>query len=130
MSLKGSQTEQNLKDAFAGESQANRRYLYFAAKADVVMESDRITIEYGELANARRDLRALAANNASTDRPRGLLGWGTHDRMTRTYETHRRGGRLPATIELVFAHAWRAPEAPAGSSGPVEVPFSPEGGRR
>ena len=35
MDLKGSKTEQNLKDAFAGESQANRRYLYFAAKADV-----------------------------------------------------------------------------------------------
>ena len=34
-SLKGSKTEQNLKDAFAGESQANRRYLYFAQKADV-----------------------------------------------------------------------------------------------
>ncbi len=32
MSLKGSKTEANLKDAFAGESQANRRYLYFAAK--------------------------------------------------------------------------------------------------
>ena len=28
--LKGSKTAQNLKDAFAGESQANRRYLYFA----------------------------------------------------------------------------------------------------
>ena len=35
MSLKGSKTEDNLKEAFAGESQANRRYLYFAAKADV-----------------------------------------------------------------------------------------------
>ena len=35
MALKGSKTEQNLKDAFAGESQANRRYLYFAGKADV-----------------------------------------------------------------------------------------------
>ena len=35
MELKGSKTEQNLKDAFAGESQANRRYLYFASKADV-----------------------------------------------------------------------------------------------
>ena len=35
MELKGSSTEQNLKDAFAGESQANRRYLYFASKADV-----------------------------------------------------------------------------------------------
>ena len=34
-SLKGTKTEQNLKDAFAGESQANRRYLYFAQKADV-----------------------------------------------------------------------------------------------
>ena len=33
--LKGSKTEKNLKDAFAGESQANRRYLYFAKIADV-----------------------------------------------------------------------------------------------
>jgi len=33
--LKGSKTLQNLKDAFAGESQANRRYLYFAKQADV-----------------------------------------------------------------------------------------------
>jgi rubrerythrin len=33
--LKGSKTEANLKEAFAGESQANRRYLYFANKADV-----------------------------------------------------------------------------------------------
>ncbi|MEZ4437760.1 MAG: rubrerythrin family protein [Polyangiaceae bacterium] len=33
--LKGTKTHQNLKDAFAGESQANRRYLYFAKVADV-----------------------------------------------------------------------------------------------
>ena len=33
--LDGSKTHQNLKDAFAGESQANRRYLYFAKKADI-----------------------------------------------------------------------------------------------
>ena len=33
--LKGSKTEQNLKDAFAGESQANRRYLYFSKIADI-----------------------------------------------------------------------------------------------
>ena len=33
--LQGSKTEENLKEAFAGESQANRRYLYFAQKADV-----------------------------------------------------------------------------------------------
>jgi rubrerythrin len=34
MNLKGSRTHENLKAAFAGESQANRRYLYFAAKAE------------------------------------------------------------------------------------------------
>ncbi|TDI25065.1 MAG: rubrerythrin [Acidobacteria bacterium] len=33
--IKGTQTHQNLKDAFAGESQANRRYLYFARQADI-----------------------------------------------------------------------------------------------
>jgi len=33
--LKGSKTHENLKHAFAGESQANRRYLYFARRADI-----------------------------------------------------------------------------------------------
>jgi len=33
--LKGSKTYENLKHAFAGESQANRRYLYFAKQADI-----------------------------------------------------------------------------------------------
>ena len=40
MELQGSQTLQNLKDAFAGESQANRRYLYFASRADIEGEND------------------------------------------------------------------------------------------
>jgi rubrerythrin len=35
MGLKGSKTEANLREAFAGESQANRRYLYFSRRADV-----------------------------------------------------------------------------------------------
>jgi rubrerythrin len=35
MNLKGSKTEQNLKQAFSIEAQANRRYLYFANKADI-----------------------------------------------------------------------------------------------
>jgi rubrerythrin len=40
MSVKGTKTENNLKEAFAGESQANRRYLYFANMADVAGEPD------------------------------------------------------------------------------------------
>ena len=42
--LKGTKTEQNLKDAFAGESQANRRYLYFARRADVEGYNDVSTV--------------------------------------------------------------------------------------
>jgi len=42
--LKGSQTEENLKEAFAGESMANRRYLYFAQKADVEGFNDTSTV--------------------------------------------------------------------------------------
>lgn len=44
MSLKGSKTQENLKEAFAGESQANRRYLYFAQKADVEGYNDISTV--------------------------------------------------------------------------------------
>ena len=44
MDLKVSNTEQNLKDAFSGESQANRRYVYFAAKADVEGYNDVATV--------------------------------------------------------------------------------------
>ncbi len=43
-SLKGTTTEGNLKAAFAGESQANRRYLYFAQKADVEGYNDVATV--------------------------------------------------------------------------------------
>jgi len=65
MSLKGSKTEQNLKDAFSGESQANRRYLYFAAKADVEGYNDvaavfRSTAE-GETGHAHGHLEYLEA---------------------------------------------------------------------
>ena len=63
MQLKGSKTEKNLKDAFAGESQANRRYLYFANKADVEGQQDiaalfRSTAE-GETGHAHGHLEYL-----------------------------------------------------------------------
>ena len=63
MGLKGTQTEENLKAAFAGESQANRRYLYFAQKADIEGHNDvaavfRSTAE-GETGHAHGHLEYL-----------------------------------------------------------------------
>jgi rubrerythrin len=64
MKLNGTKTHQNLKDAFAGESQANRRYLYFANKADIEGANDvaalfRSTAE-GETGHAHGHLDYLA----------------------------------------------------------------------
>src|SRR5574341_1888054 len=65
MQLKGTKTHENLKAAFAGESQANRRYLYFAGKADVEGYNDvaavfRSTAE-GETGHAHGHLEYLEA---------------------------------------------------------------------
>jgi len=74
--LKGSKTHQNLKDAFAGESQANRRYLYFAKLADVegypeVAGNFRQTAE-GETGHAHGHLDYLrTVGDPATDLPIG-----------------------------------------------------------
>src|SRR3989449_3239685 len=76
MQLKGSKTHGNLKAAFAGESQANRRYLYFAAKADVEGQNDvavvfRSTAE-GETGHAHGHLEYLEqCGDPATDLPFG-----------------------------------------------------------
>jgi rubrerythrin len=77
--LKGSKTVENLKYAFAGESQANRRYLYFAQKADVEGYNDvaavfRSTAE-GETGHAHGHLEFLeAVGDPATGLPIGKTG--------------------------------------------------------
>jgi len=76
MDLKDSKTLANLKEAFAGESQANRRYLYFAQQADVEGENDvsavfRSTAE-GETGHAHGHLEYLQqVGDPVTDEPIG-----------------------------------------------------------
>ena len=74
--LKGTKTHQNLKDAFAGESQANRRYLYFAKVADIegypeVAGNFKETAD-GETGHAHGHLDYLkAVGDPATDLPIG-----------------------------------------------------------
>jgi rubrerythrin len=76
MQLKGSKTHESLKAAFAGESMANRRYLYFAGKADVEGQNDvavvfRSTAE-GETGHAHGHLEYLeVCGDPATDQPFG-----------------------------------------------------------
>ncbi|MCL4471823.1 MAG: rubrerythrin family protein [Sulfuricella sp.] len=91
MQLKGSKTHQHLKEAFAGESQANRRYLYFAAKADVEGQNDVATVfrstAEGETGHAHGHLEYMeACGDPATDMPIG----GTRDNLKSAIagETH------------------------------------------
>ncbi len=74
--LKGTKTHENLKDAFAGESQANRRYLYFAKQADIEGYPDvaglfRDTAD-GETGHAHGHLDYLKqVGDPATDKPIG-----------------------------------------------------------
>ena len=76
MSLSESKTMENLKAAFAGESQANRRYLYFASKADVEGFNDAATVfrstAEGETGHAFGHLEFLAeVGDPATGEPIG-----------------------------------------------------------
>ena len=67
-SVKGTKTEESLKEAFAGESQANRRYLYFANQADIAGANDvaavfRSTAE-GETGHAHGHMEYLIEGGA------------------------------------------------------------------
>ena len=70
--LKGSKTQENLKEAFAGESQANRRYLYFAQKADIEGYPDVAalfrSVAEGETGHAFGHFDFLAARSAIRSR--------------------------------------------------------------
>jgi rubrerythrin len=74
--LRGTETHKNLKNAFAGESQANRRYLYFAKKADIEGYPDvaglfRDTAD-GETGHAHGHLDFLSqVGDPATDKPIG-----------------------------------------------------------
>jgi rubrerythrin len=91
MALAGTKTEDNLKAAFAGESQANRRYLYFAQKADVEGYNDvavvfRSTAE-GETGHAFGHLEFLSeTGDPATGEPIG--GTGDNLKAAIVGETH------------------------------------------
>jgi len=83
MALPGSQTEKNLKEAFAGESQANRRYLAFAKKAEEegykqVAKLFRAAAE-AETVHAHAHLRVLGGVKTTKDNLQEAIAGETHE---------------------------------------------------
>ncbi len=113
----GPDTLKELRAAFARVSRADHVNAFLdmhdvgdmlgrAGFADPVMETEYITVEYDTVMTLMRDLKGLGAANASRGRPRGLFGRRQLQALIDAYEEHRRDGKLPATWEVVFGHAW------------------------
>lgn len=94
--------------------------------ADPVMDVEHLTLTYDDVYRLMRDLKAIGAHNVNAGRPHGLTGPRRLNRMREAYERYRRDGRLPATWEVVYGHAWAPPPGMArrtpGAPGEARIP--------
>ncbi len=79
-----------------------------AGFAEPVMDVEYFTLTYPEVLALLRDLKHLGAHNVSRARHRGLTGKARFARFKSAYEREAGGGRIPASYEVVYGHAWRA----------------------
>ncbi len=100
--------------------------LVHAGFVDPVMDMETFTLTYDDVRSLMRDLKAIGARNAATDRPQALSGKNWLAAVTRQYEPMRRAGKLPATYEVVYGHAWRPAER-VGPGGRPVIDIKPAG---
>lgn len=93
--------------------------LLAAGFRDPVLDTEDFTLTYADAPALMRDLKAIGATNAEQARPRGLTGRKRLEAVARAYEPFRQpDGRLPATYEVIYAHAWGPePGQPRRSKG-------------
>ncbi|MBA4142059.1 MAG: malonyl-ACP O-methyltransferase BioC [Nitrosospira sp.] len=75
--------------------------------ATPVMDMEYITLTYDDVIGVMRDLKAIGAHNVTQGRRRGLTGKAGWQRAASHYEAMRTEGKLPATFEVVYGHAWK-----------------------
>ena len=71
------------------------------------MDQEIVTLTYEQLKPLLRELKGIGAHNVLPGRSTGLMGRQRWQRMVDAYERFRRDGRLPATYEVVYGHAWK-----------------------
>ena len=102
--------------------------LVHAGFADPVMDMETLTLTYGDAIGLMRDLKAIGAHNVTAGRPRGMMGRQRWQRMLAVLEATRREGRLPASFEVVYGHAWK-PEPRMTDDGSAIIRVEPRARR-
>ena len=77
-----------------------------AGFVDPVMDMEQLTLTYQDVRALMRDLKAIGAHNVTAGRPPGMSARATLAAVERNYEGWRQEGRLPATFEVIYGHAW------------------------
>ncbi len=80
-----------------------------AGFADPVMDMELLTLTYASVGQLVAEIRDTGQSNALLERRRGLLGRKRWQAVLAAYEAERRDGRIPASIEIVYGHAWKGP---------------------
>lgn len=95
--------------------------------ADPVMDMEVVTLTYDDVRGLMRDLKAIGARNMTLGRPGGLGGKSLLERAARNYEPFRRDGKLPATFEVIYGHAWKPMPRVSPTGRPV-IDIKPRSG--
>ena len=131
----GPDTLKELRGAFAAHDRAEHVHgfvdmhdlgdmLSACGYAAPVMDMEVITLTYADVDALFADLRATGQQNVLAQRRRGLTGKGVFAGMRAAYETLRRDGRLPASFEIVYGHAWK-PQQRLTDNGRAIVTLQP-----
>lgn len=79
--------------------------------ATPVMDMENFTLTYHDIKQMMHELKMIGAHNVTRDRRCGLMGKKAWQQMVNQYESLRREGKLPATFEVIYGHAWK-PKSP------------------
>ncbi|MBS1143541.1 MAG: methyltransferase protein [Proteobacteria bacterium] len=113
----GPDTLKELRTAFADGYAHTQRFadmhdlgdmLVGCGFADPVMDMEVITLTYDDLDTLFGELRAAGSSCAMKARRHGMTGRQSWANARAAYEALRKDGKLPATFEVVYGHAWKA----------------------
>jgi len=131
----GPDTLKELRQAFGGVDSHNHlnRFadmhdigdmLVHAGFAEPVMDMEYLTLTYDDVRGVLYDLKRIGAHNATAGRGQGLMGKNAWACLVENYERQRREGKLPATYEVVYGHAWKPqPRMTADGAAVVQTSF-------
>lgn len=93
-----------------------------AGLADPVMDVERMTLTYGDPMTLMREIKAIGATNALSQRSRGLLGRRRLAEVCAAYERYRSAdGTFPASYEVIHGHAWAPLQRRVGGETRVAI---------